>query len=183
MCLINIKVKRPHWHSPKVVKNGTKSNGMQNFLELLDRMELRLNEEKSHQVSAKEESFDFLGFTFRYDRSLWAGPTSRYWNVGPSQKSQKKVRQRVKQCLQHIGHFPPEAVAHYLNEILRGWLNYFAIRGISYPKAAKWDLRQYLKERLYRYYNRKSQRKSRLYRQQAFEQLVDKYGLIDPTRF
>ena len=32
MCLINIQVKCPHCHSPKVVKNGTKKTGRQNFL-------------------------------------------------------------------------------------------------------------------------------------------------------
>jgi len=33
------------------------------------------------------------------------------------------------------------------------------------------------------YYNRKSQRRSRLYGTQAFELLVSKYGLIDPTKY
>ncbi len=33
------------------------------------------------------------------------------------------------------------------------------------------------------YYNRKSQRKCRLYGQNAFEALVDKYQLIDPTKY
>lgn len=32
MCLISIKVNCPHCHSPKVVKNGKKSTGRQNFL-------------------------------------------------------------------------------------------------------------------------------------------------------
>jgi len=31
--------------------------------------------------------------------------------------------------------------------------------------------------------DRKSQRRSRLYGQQAFEMLVHKYGLIDPTKY
>jgi len=36
---------------------------------------------------------------------------------------------------------------------------------------------------LYQYYNRKSQRKSSLYGQKAFEILVNKYKLIDPTKY
>ncbi|MBA4850527.1 IS1 family transposase [Emticicia sp. BO119] len=32
MCLINIKVNCPHCHSTKVVKNGIKTTGRQNFL-------------------------------------------------------------------------------------------------------------------------------------------------------
>ena len=151
--------------------------------ELLGRMDLRLNEEKSKQVKAKQESFDFLGFTFSYDRCLFNPTTRRYWNVQPSQKSQKKIREKVRTFLAKSGHLPPPLVTYHLNEILRGWLNYFEIPGVSYPQVAKRNLRHYLKMRLYRYYNRKSQRKSRLYRQQAFEKLVTKYGLIDPSRY
>ena len=66
---------------------------------------------------------------------------------------------------------------------MRGWLNYFDIRGVSYPAMSKRRLRYYLSDRLNRYYNRKSQRKSRLYGQKAFEVLVSKYGLIDPSKF
>jgi hypothetical protein len=42
------------------------------------------------------------------------------------------------------------------------------------------NLTDYLRNRLTRYYNRKSQRKSRLYGQQAFDKLVKDYGLIQP---
>ena len=48
---------------------------------------------------------------------------------------------------------------------------------------SKRSLRYYLVETLYRYYNRKSQRRSRLYGQQAFDLLVTKYGLTDPTKY
>jgi hypothetical protein len=54
---------------------------------------------------------------------------------------------------------------------------------ISYPFIAKRKLNYYLRQRLMKYFNRKSQRKSRLYRKQAFEMLVCKYGLIDPIKF
>jgi len=76
----------------------------------------------------------------------------------------------------------PTQVAAGLNRIIRGWINYFQIKGVSYPKKALRDLRYYLREKLNRYYKRKSQRKSKLYRQGAFEELVEKYGLIDPTK-
>jgi len=81
------------------------------------------------------------------------------------------------------GHYKAEDVAMGLNSIIRGWLNYFSIPGVSYPAMSKRRLRAYLSTRLYRYFNRKSQRKSRLYRQKAFEVLVTKFGLIDPTKY
>ena len=66
---------------------------------------------------------------------------------------------------------------------VRGWLNYFTIKGVSYVTMSKKRLRVYLQQKLNRYFNRKSQRRCRLYRQKAFEVLVQKKGLIDPTKY
>lgn len=147
---------------------------------LLTRMGLTINEEKTHKIDAKETSFDFLGFTMRYCKDI-KGRNSHYWNITPSKKSEIKIRQKVGEYLKKHGHFKAETLVNGLNPILRGWLNYFQIEGVSYPAMSKRRLRIYLKERLFRYYNRKSQRKSRLYRQKAFDKLVMKYGLIDPV--
>ncbi|MEX2592232.1 MAG: hypothetical protein WD426_05625, partial [Anditalea sp.] len=62
-------------------------------------------------------------------------------------------------------------------------LNYFDIPRVSYPAVSKRRIRYYLLCRLTRYYNRKSQRKSRLYRRDAFGVMVEKYNLIDPTKY
>lgn len=147
---------------------------------LLNRMGLTINEEKTHKIDAKESSFDFLGFTIRYSKDI-NGRNSHYWNIAPSKKSEIKIRQKAGDYLRKHGHFKAETLVSGLNPILRGWLNYFEIKGVSYPAMSKRRLRFYLKERLFRYYNRKSQRKSRLYRQKAFGKLVMKYGLIDPV--
>ena len=48
---------------------------------------------------------------------------------------------------------------------------------------AKRNLRYYLSKKLRRYYNRKSQRKCKLYNQGAIQVLVNKYGLKDPTKY
>ena len=150
--------------------------------ELLNRMELKINEDKTRQINAEEESFNFLGFTFRYDRDLYDGK-KRYWNVIPSKKATNKLKEKIREKLHSSLHYSPEKLVKALNKMLRGWLNYFEIKGVSYPACAKREIRHYLSTSLYRYYNRKSQRKSRLYGQQAMEILVKKYGLIDPTKY
>ena len=150
--------------------------------DLLNRMGLMLNETKTRQIDAREDSFNFLGFTIRYDRDL-KGRNTKYWNIMPSKKSEEKIRDKVGEFLKTHGHYKAEDVVKELNTIMRGWLNYFDIKGVSYPAMSKRRLRFYLSNNLYRYYNRKSQRRCRLYGQNAFEVLTTKYGLIDPTKF
>ena len=149
---------------------------------LLNRMGLKLNESKTRQIEAKEESFNFLGFTIRYDKDI-RGRGTRYWNIMPSKESEQKIRDKVKGFLKTHGHSKAKEVAEGINTIVRGWLNYYEIKGVSYPAMSKRRLRFYLSNRLYRYYKRKSQRRCRLYGQRAFEVLTDNYGLIDPTKY
>ena len=149
--------------------------------DLLERMGLTINETKTRQIDARKESFNFLGFTIRYDNDI-KGINAKYWNIMPSKQSEQKIRDKVKGYLKTHGHYKAQEIAKGLNTIIRGWLNYFEIKGISYPAMSKRRLRFYLCNRLYRYYNRKSQRKSRLYRHNAFEVLTTKYGLLDPTK-
>jgi RNA-directed DNA polymerase len=149
---------------------------------ILARMGLKLNAAKTKVVEATEESFDFLGFTIRYDKDLYKGKR-KYWNIIPSEKSNRKIRKAVKEVCSYGLHDNPEILAGKLNQKLRGWINYYTITGVSYPAKAKRKLTWHVKETLYRYYKRKSQRKSKLYRQGAFEILVDKYGLIDPSKY
>lgn len=149
---------------------------------LLQRMGLMLNESKTRHIDARSDSFNFLGFTIRYDKDI-KGRDLRYWNVVPSKKSEQKIRDKVKDYLKTHGHYKAGDIATGLNSIIRGWINYFSISGVSYPAMSKRKLRVYLMNSLYRYYNRKSQRKSRLYRQNAFEVLVVRFGLIDPSKY
>jgi len=151
--------------------------------ELLGRMGLKLNEGKSTQIDAREKPFHFLGFVFRYDINFTKPQWGKFWNVKPSDKSNKKIRNKIGSALQRMGHFRVDTLVSELNAMLRGWLNYFEIKGVSYPYVAKKKLNWYLRLHLTRYFNRKSQRKSRLYRTQAFELLVNHFGLIDPLRY
>ena len=145
----------------------------------LDRMGLTINTDKSKLINATKESFDFLGFTFGYDRSIYSTGW-RFWNIKPKAHSRKKIRQKLNLKLKSIGHYSAEKVVSELNPIIRGWMNYYKIDKVSYTRLAFRELEDYLRNRIYRYYNRKSQRKTRLYGQQAFDKLVKEYGLIKP---
>ncbi len=149
---------------------------------LLSRMGLSLNESKTEQLSAKEQSFNFLGFTVRYSKDKH-GRDKRYWEIMPSKKSEVRIREKIRTYLSKHGHSRAKGIAEGLNAIIRGWLNYFEINGVSYTMMSKRRLRYYLFTKLGRYYQRKSQRKSRLYGQKAFEVLVNRFNLIDPSKY
>ncbi|MBK3516168.1 group II intron reverse transcriptase/maturase [Carboxylicivirga marina] len=149
--------------------------------EYLSRMGLLINVEKSKLVNGKEESFDFLGFRFRYKRSV-IKPNGRYWDIEPKPKSQQKIRQKISYKLKSIGHYAAPKVVAELNPIIRGWMNYYKIEKVSYTQVAFRNLEEYLRERMTRFYNRKSQRKSSMYGKRAFNILVEEYGLIKPYR-
>ena len=159
--------------------NEKAMNHLQN---LIQRMGLTINVEKTKIINADKISFNFLGFTIRYDKDYF-GRDSRYWNIVPSKKAENKIVDNIRETLRSSLHFAPNRLADALNSKLRGWLNYYEIPGTSYPACSKRSIRYYLSSSLYRYYNRKSQRKSSMYRQHAFEILVNKYGLIDPTKY
>jgi RNA-directed DNA polymerase len=145
---------------------------------MLERMELTVNQDKTKLVKATQEPFGFLGFTFRYDRDL-RGRNYKYLNICPSKKSEINLRSNIKEYLRYNGHKNPHEVAKGLNPIIRGWFNYFSIHGVSYPNKSKRNIRYYLMQKLNRFYRRKSQRKSKLSRQNAYEKLVKYYGLYN----
>lgn len=155
---------------------------MERLKSILNRMGLTLNEEKTKVVEAKKSSFNFLGFTVRYSRDLFV-KGKYYWEIFPGVKSEAKVRGKIRAYLDKHGHCSAKEIAKELNAIMRGWLNYFDVKGISYAAMSKRRLRFYLCNKLYRYYSRKSQRRSRLYGQQAFEVLVNRHGMLDPTKY
>ncbi len=161
-------------HMPEEVKTKLGS--------LLERMGLSLNTDKTHHIDARKKSFDFLGFTVRYSKDL-LGRGTFYWEAFPSKRAEQKIREKIHHYLRANGYYSAEQITDGLNSIIRGWLNYFEIPKVSYPKMSKRRLRYYLTTSLYRYYNRKSQRKSRFYGQKAFEVLTSRYGLIDPIKY
>jgi RNA-directed DNA polymerase len=148
---------------------------------LVDRMGLIINQEKSKVVKATEMPFDFLGFTIRYDQSIF-DKRKKFWNIMPRAKSQKKIRQKINEKLKRIGHYPAGDVVTELNPIIRGWMNYYKIDKVSYTQVAFRKLDDYLRRRIDRFFKRKSQRKSNLHGQQAYSLLTTKYGLIKPFK-
>ena len=149
---------------------------------LLTRMGLTLNETKTKRINAKEESFNFLGFTIRYSKDLFI-PNKHYWEIMPSAQSEKKLREKIKVYLAPRNHLQAVAITKGLNAIITGWLNYFDNVGLSYTAVSKRKLRFYLSKRIYLNHCKKSQRSCKIKGQSAYDEMVRTHGLIDPTKY
>jgi RNA-directed DNA polymerase len=148
--------------------------------EVLRRMELELNTEKTKVVNAAEERFDFLGFTF-HKRWSRAERGVKYYHVQASMKSMKKIRANIKGYLKGNLNQGSHTVITALNRKVRGWLNYFTMPGTTQAWKAADMLRGHLKESLYRYHRRKSQRYNERFCRNAYYIWIDK-GLVDPIK-
>ena len=92
--------------------------------QVLGRLDLSLNETKTHSVDATDTIFDFLGFTLQRRRGAKTGKP--YPNVRPSDKSVKKIKTRLTELTQRGRTCVPlEYVVSKVNRSLRGWVNYF----------------------------------------------------------
>ena len=103
---------------------------MQVLRHVLGRLDLSLNETKTRTVDAREESFDFLGFSFRVRRSRHSG--KHYPHVEPSKRSVQRIKDRTKQLTdRRRTPVPLPRIIGELNRTLRGWSNYFHHRNCS----------------------------------------------------
>lgn len=124
------------------------------------RLGLQINRKKTRIVDLAKagESFDFLGFTFRYDLDL-KGRGHRYLNPAPSKKALQHEHTRLREMTSSAMCFKPiPALVKDLNEHLGGWSNYF---NWGYPRVAMRDINRMVRTRLFVHLNRRSQRRYR----------------------
>jgi RNA-directed DNA polymerase len=93
--------------------------------EELDKLQVQMNEEKTKVVNLKEgEYFSFLGFDFRLNKNR-EGKT--YVSKTPRPKKCIEIGRKVKAVLKANWNKPMKEVIYSVNEVIRGWVNYFRI--------------------------------------------------------
>lgn len=150
---------------------------MARLREILERLELELNEDKSRVVDAEKEPFDFLGFTFR---RVWnRDRTKRVTLYQPSKKAQKRLREKMKKVLNAKA---PVTIAEQIrrtNQILRGWVNYFRVGNAS---AVFHDVRFHVEMKVRRVLQVQAHRYGRGWKRYDHAYLYQKLGLYDDYR-
>ena len=141
-----------------------------------ERLGLVINREKTCTVNlSKGDSLDFLGFTFRYCDDL-QGRGHKYLNVHPSKKSLARERDKLRALTDKSTCFKPiPALVRELNRHLKGWANYF---DFGYPRMAFREINWYVRLRLSRHLNRRSQRRYRPPKDRTLYRHLHDLGLV-----
>jgi RNA-directed DNA polymerase len=93
--------------------------------EELAKIQIEINTDKSRLVDlSKGESFDFLGFAFRWIRSRQGQWRPHY---PPKLRQRTALVRKLKEIFRRFQSQPIGRVIELINPILRGWVNYFAI--------------------------------------------------------
>ena len=97
---------------------------------VLERLDLKLNVQKTRVVDARAEGFDFLGFRIVWRTSRRSG--KGYPHVEPSKRAEQRIKDRVKDLTARRR--TPVALTDMIGEVnqaLRGWSGYFHYRNCS----------------------------------------------------
>jgi RNA-directed DNA polymerase len=89
------------------------------------KLQVEINDEKSRTVDLERgESFGFLGFDFRFLRTLRGAMRPHYT---PKLKKRTALLRGLKEVFRRYRSQPVDRVINLINPMLRGWVNYFAV--------------------------------------------------------
>jgi RNA-directed DNA polymerase len=110
---------------------------------------LALNEKKTQVVQSRASGFCFLGFSFCWKQSKKKTP---YVHTEPSPAAEQALRDRVRSLTRrHTTWKTMEEVVGEINQVTRGWGNYFALAHYSRSFGAmNWFLAHRLRQWLWR---------------------------------
>jgi RNA-directed DNA polymerase len=143
--------------------------------QLMERLGLTVNEEKTRLVEVGAERFDFLGYTFG---RFVTRDGRAYLGTRPSQKAVSRVLRAIRdETSQRWSAMSVESRVERLNRLLRGWCAYFDQGPVLREYAI---VRRHSVRRLRRWLVRKHKQRGTGYRQYPIEYLYGTLGLFQP---
>jgi len=156
---------------------GTAQQALAAMRDMMQKLKLTVNEQKTHACRLPEDKFDFLGYTFG---RLYSPRTGKaYLGPRPAQKKISRICEDITKLTRRVtcGRETSEQVAR-LNRLLAGWANYFRAGNVS-PAYRKVDL--HVRQRLRRWLCVKHKYPAGGYTRFPDQYLVQELGLIQLT--
>jgi RNA-directed DNA polymerase len=146
--------------------------------DMMARLQLTVNETKTHVCRMSRESFHFLGYTFGRMYSPRTG--GAHPGVCPSRKKVQQVCREITDLVRKLPPFiRPEALVCQVNQVLRGWANYFQYGTVSPAYRA---VHQHVRYRVRRWLQRKFADRDRRHSHFSDTYLEQTLGLLNLTR-
>lgn len=143
--------------------------------EMMRRLKLTVNETKTHVCRLPAGSFDFLGYTFGRMNSPRTG--GAYIGARPARKKVLGACHRLNELVSKLPPFiRPEAMVYQVNQVLRGWANYFCYG--TYTPAHK-IVHAHVCRRVRRWLRRKFEGNGQGYDQYPDSYLEHELGLLN----
>ena len=160
-----------------ILSRGKAAEALSWTRQVATRMGVTLNEAKTSIKQARQESFNFLGYTFGPHRYKKDGRW--YLGASPSKKAVARIKEKVGQLLVPSNTGTWEEARNRLNQILRGWSAYFSYG----TRVAAYDaVDHYVYESVRHFLRRRHQVPSRGTRRFSIKAVFGELGVLQLSR-